>query len=261
MLNHPTHDKLLALKLPGMAAALEQQRHFPSHLPNGEVMSFEAMSFEERLGLLVDREMTHRSNTQLAQRLKSAHLRQSAVPEDIDYRQPRGLDRALTCTLLSGEWIRRHDNCLITGPTGVGKSYLACALAHQACRDGYRVSYVRASRLFAELAIARADGSFGRRLLALSRVELLVLDDWGLAPLSLDNARDLLEILEDRYDRRSTLVTAQAPLENWHQLIGDPTLADAALDRLVHNAHRLTLSGESMRKTRGTLTKHPEKAE
>ena len=142
-------------------------------------------------------------------------------------------------TLLGGEWIRRHDNCLITGPTGVGKSYLACALAHQACRDGWRVLYVRASRLFAELSIARADGSFGRRLLALSRIDLLVLDDWGLAPLSMEQARDLLEILEDRYDRKSTLVTAQAPVENWHDLIGDPTLADAALDRLVHNAHRL----------------------
>ena len=167
----------------------------------------------------------------------------------------------MTRTLLSGEWIRRHDNCLITGPTGVGKSYLACALAHQACRDGWRVLYVRASRLFAELAIARADGSFGRRLLALSRIDLLLLDDWGLAPLSLESARDLLEILEDRYDRRSTLVTAQAPLQNWHGLIGDPTLADAALDRLVHNAHRLTLSGESMRKSRDTLTKETHRAE
>lgn len=260
MLNHPTHDKLMTLKLCGMAAAWQQQQRLPQ---------WEVMSFEERLGLLVDSEMTHRSNQQLAQRLKSAHLRQSAVPEDIDFRQRRGLDRALIQTLLGGEWIRRHDNCLITGPTGVGKSYVACALAHQACREGWRVFYVRASRLFADLSLAKADGSFGRRLMALSRVDLLVLDDWGLAPLSAEQARDLLEILEDRYDRKSTLVTAQAPVENWHDLIGDPTLADAALDRLVHNAHRLTLTGESMRKTRDTstststnnLTKEGNKAE
>jgi DNA replication protein DnaC len=185
MLNHPTHDKLIALKLPGMAAAWQQQQR---------LTNMEVMSFEERLGLLVDSEMTHRSNHQLAQRLKSAHLRQNAVPEDIDFRHRRGLDRALIHALLGGEWIRRHDNCLLTGPTGVGKSYLACALAHQACRDGWRVLYVRASRLFAELSIARADGSFGRRLLALSRIDLLVLDDWGLAPLSMEQARDLLEI-------------------------------------------------------------------
>lgn len=256
MLNHPTHDKLLALKLTGMAAAWQQQQR---------LADAGLMSFEERLGLLVDSEMTHRNNHQLAQRLKSAHLRQSAVPEDIDFRHRRGLDRALIQTLLGGEWLRRHDNCLITGPTGVGKSYLACALAHQACRDGWRVLYVRASRLFAELAIARADGSLGRRLLALSRMDLLVLDDWGLAALSVEQARDLLEILEDRYDRKSTLVTSQAPVENWHDLMGDPTLADAALDRLVHNAHRIALTGESLRKSRDTrstnLTKEAIPAE
>lgn len=248
MLNHPTQDKLIALKLLGMAQALEEQRRLPD---------CDSLSFEERLGLLVDREMTARDNRYLAQRLKRARLRQSAVAEDIDFRQRRGLDRSLVQALLSCDWIRRHDNCLVTGPTGVGKSYLACALANQACRMGWRVLYTRTSRLFSELAIARADGSFARRLMALARVDLLVLDDWGLAALAPDQARDLLEILEDRYDRKSTLIASQIPVENWHATILDPTLADAALDRLVHNAHRLNLDGESMRKTRATLTKQP----
>jgi DNA replication protein DnaC len=246
MLNHPTQDKLLALKLLGMAEAFEEQRRIPAH---------DAMTFEERLGLLVDRESTQRGNRELAQRLKRAHLRQSAIAEDIDFRQARGLDRALTMTLLDGQWIRRHDNCLITGSTGVGKSYLACALANQACRQGWKVLYSRAPRLFSEMEIAKADGSYRRRLMALARIDLLVLDDWGLAPLTPEQARDLLEILDDRYDRKSTLVAAQTPVENWHALIGDPALADATLDRLVHNAHRISLTGESMRKTRANLTK------
>jgi DNA replication protein DnaC len=246
MLNHPTHDKLVAMKLLGMAAALTEQRQMPV---------CDAMNFDERLGLLVDREMTERSNRQLAVRLKTARLRQSAVAEDIDFRQTRGLDRSLVMSLLAGNWIRHRENCLITGPTGAGKSYLACALANKACRDGWKVLYARAPRLFSELAIAKADGSYGRRLLSLSRVELLVLDDWGLSTLNADQARDLLEILDDRYGNRSTLVASQAPVETWHPLIGDPAIADAALDRLVHNAHRLTLKGESMRKTRASLTK------
>jgi DNA replication protein DnaC len=245
MLNHPTQDKLLTLKLFGMAAALDEQRQLPACDP---------MSFEERLGLLVDREMTQRSNRQLAQRVKRAHLRQSAVAEDIDFRHARGLDRSLIQSLLTCDWIRRHDNCLITGPTGVGKSYLACALANQACRAGWRVFYSRAPRLFQELAIAHADGSFGRRLVALARTDLLLLDDWGTAPLAPEGARDLLELLDDRYDRKSTLVVSQLPVDSWHPLIGDGTLADATLDRLVHNAHRLALTGESMRKTRTALT-------
>jgi len=228
-----------------MAGALEEQR---------QLQACDAMSFEERLGLLVDREMTQRSNRQLAQRLKRARLRQSAVAEDIDFRQARGLDRSLVQMLLSCDWIRRHQNCLITGPTGVGKSYLACALANQACRAGWKVSYTRAPRLFQELAIARADGSFGRRLTSLARTDLLLLDDWGLAPLAPEQARDLLELLDDRYDRKSTLVVSQLPVDSWHPMIGDGTLADASLDRLVHNAHRLVLTGESMRKTRAALT-------
>jgi len=246
MLHHPTRDNLIAMRLHGMATALEEQR---------QSAAFDSLGFEERLGLLVDREMTERGNRALAMRLRRARLRQSAVPEDVDFSSTRGLDRSLFLALLNGDWIARHENCLITGATGVGKSYLACALANQACRQGYRVLYTRAPRLFGELAIARADGSYGRRLLLLSRVDLLLLDDWGLAPLNAEQTRDLLEILDDRYQSRSTLVAGQVPVEAWHALFSDPTLADAALDRLVHNAHRIQLGGDSLRRKRAGLTK------
>jgi len=245
MLNHPTYEKLRALKLAGMADALAEQ---------ASLDICREMSFEERLGLLVDREMTRRSNRQCELRLQAARLGQAATAEDIDLNHPRGLDRSLVAALLGGDWIRRHENCLVTGPTGVGKSYLACALANKACRAGTKVLYARAPRLFQELAIAKADGSYGRRLLSMARCDLLVLDDWGLAPLTAEQARDLLEILEDRYGKRSTMVVSQLPVENWHPVIAEPTIADAILDRLVHNAHRLPLSGESMRKVKGRLT-------
>jgi len=239
MLTHPTYEKLRAMKLFGMAAAWQEQDQKAVYHP---------MSFDERLGLIVDREMTDRSSRQMTTRLRKARLRQDAAYEDIDFIKPRGLDRSLIMALCEGEWIRRHDNCLITGKTGVGKSYLACALANKACRDGRNAFYVRARRLFDDLAIAKADGSFGKQLSALARVDLLVIDDWGLTGLTTDQARDLLEILEDRYNRRSTLVVSQVPVENWHALMPDPTVADAALDRLVHNAYRINVIGESMRK-------------
>lgn len=252
MLNHPTKDKLIAMKLHGMAKGLDEQQRLPI---------YDDMGFMERLGLLVDQETTQRADLHLAARLKRAHLRQSAVVEDIDFHQRRGLDRALFQSLLTGQWLKRHDNCLITGPSGVGKSYLACALAHYACRSGVKVLYTRVPRLLPDLAIARADGSWGKRLLALTRVDLLILDDWGLAPFPLDGVRTLLEIFDDRYDRKSTVVISQIPTDQWHQLLGDPTLADAILDRLVHNAHRLDLCGDSMRKTKAAAQIHLTKEE
>jgi DNA replication protein DnaC len=249
MLKHPTYDKLFAMKLTGMAAALQEQS--ASH-------SAQEMTFEERLGLLVDREMTERTNRLIAIRLRISKLRQSACVEDIDFRHTRGLDRSLVMSLSSCDWIRRHDNCLLTGPTGVGKTFLACALANKACREGCKVTYERTSRLLESLAMARADGSYARKLAGIARYDLLVLDDWGLAALTLEQCRDLLEVFEDRYDRRSTLVTSQVPVADWHKLMPDPTLADAVLDRLVHNAHRVALTGESMRKTRPNRLVDPD---
>jgi DNA replication protein DnaC len=239
MLNHPTMDKLQELKLFGMLTALREQMQVPDCA---------ALSFDERFGLLVDREATERENRRLASRLKRAKLRQAATVEDIDYRHPRGLDKSVMMSMASCQWIRKRHNCIITGPTGAGKSYIACALAHKACRDGFSVLYLRVPRMLHELAAARADGRYPRLLNSYAKTNLLVLDDWGLSPLTDEQRKDLFEILEDRYDIHSTLVTSQLPISKWHQVIGDPSVADALLDRLVHNAHKLTLKGESMRK-------------
>lgn len=245
MLHHPTLEKLSALRLTGMLKALEEQTTMPD---------IEALSFEERLGLLVDRELTERDSRRLGTRLKKARLRHSACVEDIDYRAPRGLDKSLMASLATCRWVTEHLNLLITGPTGVGKSYLACALAHKACREGYTALYQRLPRLLQDLSLARADGRYPALLASLARVQVLVLDDWGLARLTDEHRRDLLELLDDRHGVRSTLVTSQLPVEHWHESIGDPTLADAILDRLVHNAYKLTLKGDSMRKRRTPLT-------
>jgi len=251
MLNHPTYERLVQLRLSGMAKALAEQAQTPD---------IQALTFEERLGLLVDRELTERHNRQSASRLRRARLKQTAVAEDIDYRHPRGLDRAVFRRLLTGDWVRGHQNVLITGPTGVGKTYLACALADAACRQGFTAVYQRLPRLFEELTIARADGRYLKLMAALAKVDVLVLDDWGLAVLDGERRRDLLEILDERYQTRSTLVTSQLPVAHWHDALGDPTLADAILDRLVHQAHALALAGESLRKLRPTLTEVPTPA-
>jgi DNA replication protein DnaC len=245
MLTHPTLDKLQRLKFTGMAAALAEQMQMPD---------IEELAFEERLGLLVDREITERENRRLSSRLRRARLKHNAALEDIDYRHPRGLDKSLIQSLAACRWVTEHLNILITGPTGVGKTWLACALAQKACREGHTALYLRLPRLLQEMAIAKGDGRYPKLLTALARTDVLVLDDWGLAKLAGEQRRDLLEILEDRYGARSTLATSQLPVEKWHELIGDPTLADAILDRLVHNAYKINLKGGSMRKRKAKLT-------
>lgn len=245
MLKHPTLDKLQALKLTGMVAALADQVATPD---------IDELDFEERLGLLVDREITERENRRLSSRLRRARLRHTAALEDIDYRNPRGLDKGLIQSLAACQWAKEHLNILITGPTGVGKTWLACALAHKACREGYTVQYIRLSRLLRELMIAKGDGRYPKLLANLAKVDVLLLDDWGLTKLTAENRRDLLEVLEDRHGIRSTIATSQLPMEQWHDVIGDPTLADAILDRLVHNAYKINLRGESMRKSQAKLT-------
>ncbi len=244
MLNHPTLEKLTELRLNGMKEALCEQQAMPD---------IDELEFEERLGLLVDRELTAREDRRLKTRLRTARLRQQAAIEDLDYRHPRGLDKSLMRDLASCQWIKRHLNLLITGPTGVGKTWIACALAHKACRSGYSPQYRRLSRLFDELSYAHADGRYPQLMKKLARTDVIVLDDWGLAKLTAAQRRDLLEVLDDRHNRRSTLITSQLPVEHWHKIIGDPTFADAILDRLVHNAYRITLKGESMRKLNTTL--------
>ena len=212
--------------------------------------AIESLGFEERLGLLVDREITHRLDRRLKNRLHQAKLKQNACLEDVNYQANRGLDKALLQSLQDCKWIKNHLNILITGPTGVGKSWIACALAHQACRAGYTAIYQRIPRLFQELPLAKGDGSYSKRLNRLGKTDVLLLDDWGLSKLTAEQRRDLLEILEDRHGSRSTIVTSQLPLDQWHNSVGDATLADAIMDRLVHNAYKIKLEGESLRKNK-----------
>ncbi len=246
MLAQPMFEKLSALHLEGMLLAFKEQ------IENKDCKS---LSFEERLGLMVDREMTTREDKKLTNRLQTAKLRLNACIEDLDFKQPRGLDKGQVMALASCRWISDHDNCLVVGPTGAGKSYLACAFGHKACREGHRVLYLRFPRLLEELAVSRVDGKYLRLLSNLARFDLLILDDWASMPLVDEQRRALFEILEDRYDRKSTLVASQIPVEKWHDALGNPTLSDAILDRLVHNAHKVTLKGESMRKTRRAVRK------
>ncbi len=245
MLNHPTIEKLRSLKLIGMLQAFEEQAQMP------EIAS---LSFEERLGLLADRESTERESRRLKTRLRQAKLKVNASIEDIDLRTPRGIDKSLIASLVSCKYISQHLNCLICGPTGIGKTWIACALAQKACRDGYRARYIRLPRFLQELNISKADGRYPKLLAELAKTDLLVLDDWGIIPLTAEHRRDLLEILDDRFNRRSTIVTSQLPVKSWHEYIDDPTMADAILDRLVHSAYRIDLEGDSMRKIMSKLT-------
>ena len=241
MLTNPTIEKLQELRFAGMQSAYREQL---------EGSDYQDLTFDERFGFIVDREHTERHNRRLHTRLRNAKLRLSATLEDIDYRAKRGLDKGLMLSLATCDWMRQRHNVIITGPTGSGKTYLACALGHKACREGFTVQYHRTPRLFRELAIAKGDGRYPKLLAALAKTDLLILDDWATALLTDEQRRDLFEITEDRYDRRATLIAAQMPIAHWHETIGDPTLADAILDRLIHNAHKITLKGESMRKKR-----------
>lgn len=245
MLTHPTLEKLESLRLTGMLTALQEQMGMDD---------INDLSFEERLGLLVDREAVCRESRRLKTRLRKAKLRHDAAVEDIDFRHPRGLDKSLVMRLADCNWLKNHENLIITGPTGVGKSYLACAFAQKACRTGYSAIYLRTSRLFENLGLAKGDGRYIKLLTGFAKTDLLVLDDFGLAKLNREHQHDLLEILEDRHGLKSTLVTSQLPVEHWHEQIGDPTMADAILDRLVHSAHKIQLKGGSMRKKKANLT-------
>lgn len=242
MFINPTLEKLRAMRLKGLAEALVRQMEDPS---------MAQLSFEERVSLLVDHLWTWRENRALGRRLQQARFKMQAAVEDINYQHPRGLDRGLVRSLSTSHWVRSHHNLIVVGSCGVGKTFLACALAQRAVRDGFSALYTRAPRLFRELTIARADGSLDKLFARWARVDVLVVDDWLMTPLTLSESRDFREICEDRFESRSTLLTSQVPVLHWHEQIGDPTLADGILDRLINNAYRLELQGESLRKTKG----------
>lgn len=243
MLTHSTLEKLRSLRLTGMAEAFSEQLTKP--LPD--------LDFESRLGFLIEREWYLRENRRLKNRLKQAKLQQTACIEDVDFNHPRGLNKSTIIELARVQWIHQHLNLLITGPTGCGKTYLACAFSHKACLSGFTARYYRLPRLWHELKIAKADGTYSNWLSQLAKIDLLVLDDWGLVCPDEEQRRDLLEMLDDRYQQRSTVITSQLPITHWHEHLNDATLADAILDRLMHNSIRLELNGDSLRKKQKTL--------
>jgi len=245
MLNEQTFDKLYALKLVGMAEALKDQLGKPG---------MDGLSFEERFALLVDAQYLWKDNKRTERLLKNAKLKLAASMEDIDYRSARGLDKSVLLSLANCDWVRNHRNVIIVGPTGIGKTYLSCALAQRACRVGMSAFYTRSPKLYYALAMARADGSYARMLAKLATTSVLVIDDLGMAPMTQAERNDLLEVIEDRHGAASTVITSQLRVEHWHEVIGDPTIADAILDRLVHNAHKIMLQGDSMRKKKSSLT-------
>jgi DNA replication protein DnaC len=240
-----TRERLHTLRLTGMLQAMEEQLGQPA---------MAELSFEERVAMLVDREILYRENRRLDRLLRAARLRVAACVEDIDYRHPRGLEKARMASLVALDWIRQSLNLCLTGPTGCGKTWLACALGNEACRRGFSVRYLRLPRLFEMLRIAHGDGSYSKLMNQLLKTDLLILDDWGIQKISAAQRNDLMEVIEDRHGRCSTLIASQLPVEHWHEYIGEATIADAVLDRLLHGAHRLNLTGESMRKTRAKLT-------
>ena len=250
MLTEQTLEKLYAMKLNGMADALKEQLQQPD---------MAELSFEERFGLLVDRQWTWKEDRRMKRLLSNAKLKINGCLEDIDFRTPRGIDKSVILRLANCDWITSAQNIIITGPTGVGKTYLACALANRACRMGFSAFYIRIPTLFQELAIARADGSYPKIMKKLAKAKVLLLDDLGLAPMSASERRDLLEVIEDRHALSCTVVATQLPVESWHDNIRDPTIADAILDRLIHNAHKINLKGESMRKLRSKSPKTRQK--
>jgi DNA replication protein DnaC len=244
MLTQPTIEKLNSMKLTAMAKAFADQMQCPD---------ITQLTFEERFGLIVDHQMTDLENRRMQSRLKKAKLRLPASLEDLDFKQGRGLDRSTVMSLALNQWVTSHHNILVTGPTGAGKSYLACALAQKACRDGYATLYQRVPRLLQEIAVSRLDGRYAKLIAPITKCEVLILDDLLISPLTREEQRELLEIVEERYDRKATIVTSQLPVKAWHDAMQDPTLADAILDRLVHNAYKLELKGESMRRKRSML--------
>ena len=246
MLNEQTFEKLYAMKLNGMADAFKEQMMQPD---------MNELSFEERFAFLVDQHWTWKDDRRMKTLLRNAKLKENACIEDVDYKTPRGINKSLILSLSTCDWIKNVQNIIITGPTGVGKTYLACALANRVCRKGYSSLYKRSPRLFQEISIARADGSYPKLMNKLAKAKVLIIDDFCIAPMKEAERRDLLEVIEDRQGLCSTILSTQIPMKNWFEAIGDPTLADAILDRLIHNAHKINLKGESMRKIRSSLTK------